>query len=175
MLETGADFSSCRVWRYTLWRRWEEPEYDSRVMFIGLNPSTADEVENDPTVRRCINFAKDWGYGGMFMMNAYGFRATDPKVMKAAADPVGPGNNEALASIANEADLIVAAWGNHCTAERASEICELINAPIMCLGQTASGMPKHPLYLRKDTPLQKFWKPVGKKRTSKRRRSGSRT
>lgn len=66
----GAEFSECRKYRYVLWRRWDWKGYGNQVMFIGLNPSTADETEDDPTIRRCIRFAKDWGYSGLLMMNA---------------------------------------------------------------------------------------------------------
>lgn len=152
----GAEFSACRTWRYALWRQWDWQGYANQVMFIGLNPSTADETEDDPTIRRCIQFAKDWGYGGLIMMNAYAFRATDPKVMKASTDPVGPGNDEALAYRRSQVGLIVAAWGAHCPPERESRICQVIGKTIQCLGKTKAGRPKHPLYLRADTQLQPF-------------------
>ena len=90
-LKTGAIFSGCRTYRYTLWRSWDRDKGD--VMFIGLNPSTADETLNDPTVRRCINYAKSWGYGGIYMANMFAFRATDPKEMKQAKDPIGYRND----------------------------------------------------------------------------------
>jgi hypothetical protein len=84
---SGAEFSECRKYRYVLWRRWAWEGYANQVMFIGLNPSTADEREDDPTIRRCVRFAKDWGYSGILMMNAFAFRATQPADMKAASDP----------------------------------------------------------------------------------------
>jgi hypothetical protein len=146
---SGAEFSECRTWRYVLWRRWDR-QLD-QAMFIGLNPSTADEREDDPTIRRCIRFAKDWGYGGLLMMNAFAFRATDPKNMKAAKDPIGPRNDEALKFRQAQVGLIVAAWGAHCSPQRELEVCEIIQRPIHCLGKTKSGSPKHPLYLRADT------------------------
>lgn len=120
-------------------------------MFIGLNPSTADETVNDPTIRRCIRFAKDWGYDGIIMMNAYAFRATNPKDMLAAADPVGPGNDEALAYRRPQVGLIIAAWGTHCSEEREARVRAVIGKTIYCLGRTKAGRPKHPLYLRADT------------------------
>lgn len=153
----GADFSPCRRYRYALWRRWGWNGYAQQCMFIGLNPSTADETEDDPTVRRCIRFAKDWGFSGMFMMNAYGFRATDPRVMKAEPEPIGDGNNEALSYRATHVGLIIAAWGVHCTEDREREVCDVIGRPIHCLGRTKSGRPKHPLYLRADTKPELFW------------------
>lgn len=156
-LTAGAEFSPCRQWRYALWRQWKWEGYSRQVMFIGLNPSTADETQDDPTVRRCIRFARDWGFGGLIMMNAFAFRATDPRVMKVAADPVGPGNDEALAYRRTQVGLIIAAWGVHCPVDRERRVCEVIGAPIFCLGRTKAGKPKHPLYLRADSKPELFW------------------
>src|ERR1700747_1513844 len=92
-LDSGALFSPCRRWRYLLWRRWDRDR--GICAFICLNPSVADETQDDPTVRRCINYAKDWGYGSLFMLNAYAFRATDPRLMQAqGANALGPMNSE---------------------------------------------------------------------------------
>jgi len=156
---SGAEFSDCRKYRYVLWRRWDWQGYANQLMFIGLNPSTADESEDDPTVRRCIGFAKSWGFGGLLMMNAYAFRATDPKVMKKALDPVGRGNDEAFGYRRTQVGLIVACWGAHCSPEREKRVCEVIDKPIYCLGKTKAGRPKHPLYLRADTERELFWQP----------------
>lgn len=155
----GAEFSPCRVYRYALWRQWNWQGYANQVMFIGLNPSTADETEDDPTIRRCIGFAKRWGFGGLLMMNAYAFRATDPKVMKAASDPTGPGNDEALSYRATQVGCVIAAWGAHCTPERERQVCDVVGKRIECLGRTKHGRPKHPLYLRADTERQFFYEP----------------
>lgn len=157
--KSGAIFSPCRTWRYVLWREWD-PER-AKVMFIGLNPSTADEVKNDPTVTRCINYAKAWGYGGIYMMNIFAFRATDPRDMKAAPDPVGPENNHFLWKTAAKAGLpLIAAWGTHGTFQnREHQVLELLKRefPIYCLGKTKDGHPKHPLYLKKDlNPIPLF-------------------
>src|SRR5690242_6108456 len=105
-------FSDCRAYRYTLWREWDifDKNY---VMFVGLNPSTADERVDDPTIRRCIDFAKRWGYGALCMTNLFAYRATDPRVMKAFPYPVGPENDKWLVRCAREAGVVVAAWGNH--------------------------------------------------------------
>ena len=111
---SGAGFSECRAYRYALWRRWDWQGYANQVMFVGLNPSTADETEDDPTIRRCIRFAKDWGCGSLLMLNAYAWRATKPRDLHAYggyADAIGPDNDEALAYRASQAGLIVAAWG----------------------------------------------------------------
>lgn len=115
---------------------------------IGLNPSTADEVEDDPTLIRCINFAKSWGYGGVCMTNLFAYRATDPNDMKAAADPVGASNNRWLTRLAKEAGIVVAAWGNDGDyLNRASQIKNKI-PNLYCLKMNKSGEPAHPLYLR---------------------------
>lgn len=129
------------------------------IAFVGLNPSTATEFKDDPTVRRCKNFAKEWGFDGMYMLNAYGFRATDPKDMKASMDPNGPGNDKALAYRSSQVGLVIAAWGVHCPVEREQEICRLIGRTIHCLGRTKEGRPRHPLYLRSDCKPEVFWEP----------------
>lgn len=147
LLKSDAVFSPDRVHRYGLWRIWDDDL--PKVLFIGLNPSTADEFKNDPTIRRCIGYAKDWGYGGYIMGNIFGFRATDPKVMKAAKDPIGPKNNEWLLKLHNEADLTIGAWGNHGEfMNRGKDIVNLI-PNLKCLKITGKGYPSHPLYLKK--------------------------
>lgn len=158
-IHSGAEFSDCRTYRYLLWRIWEWQGYANQIMFIGLNPSTADETEDDPTIRQCIRFARDWGYGGLLMMNAFAFCATDPKVMAAAEDPVGPGNDEAFGYRRSQVGLIVAAWGAHCPVERERRVCQVVGQTIHCLGRTKAGRPRHPLYLRADTRPEVFWTP----------------
>lgn len=157
--ESGAEFSPCMTYRYCLWRRWDWQGYANQVMFIGLNPSTADESDDDPTIRRCIRFAKDWGYGGLLMMNAYAFRATDPRKMKASMAPVGPYNDDALGYRRTQVGLIVAAWGCNCSESREEAVCRAIGQTVHCLGKTKAGRPKHPLYLKADTKPEVFWTP----------------
>lgn len=159
MIESGATFSPCRTYRYSLWRKWDWPGFKGQVVFIGLNPSIADEVKPDPTIKRCMRFVQDWSYGELLMLNAYAFVATEPKDMKAASDPIGKGNDTALWLCTMHADLIVAAWGVLCDRARAKAVCERINRPIHCLGKTKDGFPKHPLYLRADTKPELFWEP----------------
>ena len=114
-------------------------------MFIGLNPSTADETEDDPTIRRCISFAKSWGYSSILMMNAYAYRATNPKDMMAADDPIGPKNDDELRDRASGCGLIIAAWGAHCEQHRAEQVHAALGyRAIMCLGVNKNGSPKHP-------------------------------
>jgi hypothetical protein len=138
---------------------WKSKDTPRMCAFIGLNPSTADETLNDPTIRRCINFAKDWGYDGLYMLNAYAFRSTDPKNMQAAANPVGPDNDRFIAEITAKAELVLAAWGVHCEISRADRVCQLVNKPVYCLGKTKVGNPRHPLYIRADTAPTLFWQP----------------
>lgn len=159
-LTTGALCSSCRLYRYALWRTWGRGE--GAVAFVGLNPSTADETMDDPTIRRCIGFAKSWGFAGICMLNIYAFRATDPRDMKATADPVGPQNDEMLAYYATYCRRIVACWGVRAADARVRQVLSdgvLGSRNVECLGRTKSGAPKHPLYLRADTPLEGFARP----------------
>jgi hypothetical protein len=158
----GASFTPCRTWRYALWRRWNDsrvedidgtdlgPDYHRMVAFIGLNPSTADETQDDPTIRRCISFAKDWGFDGMAMLNLFAFRATEPAVMKAAADPVGPDNDECLRRAVRLFAMTVAAWGTHGVHQNRDYAIRGFISPaqLYVLGLTKDGHPKHPLYLR---------------------------
>lgn len=147
-MQKSAVFSPCRKWRYSLFRIWDDSIRP--VAFIGLNPSTADEENDDPTVRRCINYARAWGAGGLVMLNAFAYRATDPRDMKAARDPVGPDNDKALAFNAKAASLVVAAWGVHGAFMDRGEAVRRLVPGLHCLGVTKEGFPKHPLYLRKD-------------------------
>jgi len=151
---SSAVFSECRTWRYALTRIWSYGK--PMVAFIGLNPSTADEVKNDPTVRRCIGFAKLWGFGGMHMLNAFAFRATDPKDLKAATDPVGPDNDKWLKKIAKKVEFTIACWGNHGEFKnRGREVAALI-PKLRCFRVTKERHPIHPLYLKRDLVHQPF-------------------
>lgn len=120
-------------------------------MFIGLNPSTADERVDDPTLRRTMDFARRWGYGGVGNGNLFAFRATDPKDMMAADDPVGPENDAWLDRLAAEAGLVVAAWGNGGGFLGRSQAIRSRLENLHCLKVNASGEPAHPLYQRADT------------------------
>jgi len=144
---SDAAFSPCRQYRYLLWRRWADDWSSNYAMVVGLNPSTADETKNDPTIRRCIKFAKDWGYSGLCMANIFAYRATDPKDMIAIDEPVGVENDSYLTEYAARAGVVIAAWGNHGThKDRHLQVRQLI--PVLhCLKVTKTGMPGHPLYL----------------------------
>jgi len=144
--ESGANFSRCRRYRYTLWRRWDPAR--PAVMIIGLNPSTADARQDDPTIRRCIGFARDWGYGGLVVTNLFAFRATYPADLKAAADPVGPRNDAWIRRMAGQVEIVVAAWGNDgAWLNRSTRICRMFCDRLHCLRLNAGGEPAHPLYL----------------------------
>jgi hypothetical protein len=152
---SGAVFSPCREYRYVLWRTWDDK--GPRVNFIGLNPSTADEVLDDPTMRRCRQFATHWGYGGFIMTNLFAFRATKPNVLKSAAEPIGADNDLWLIRAADEAKVIVVAWGIHgAFLGRADAVTRQIGNRCHCIGLTKHGQPAHPLYLRNGLPLLPF-------------------
>lgn len=145
---SDACLSPDRVYRYWLSRVWDESL--PHLTVIGLNPSTADETVDDPTIRRCLGYAKSWGLGGLTMLNLFAYRATDPREMKAASDPVGP-DNDAFLRLYTEG-VILAAWGAHGAYRgRGDEVRRILsNRPLHCLGVTNAGQPKHPLYLRAD-------------------------
>jgi hypothetical protein len=125
-----------------------------------LNPSTADEKEDDPTIRRCVNFAKRLGYGGAHMLNLFAYRATDPQEMKKAVDPVGPYNDRITKLyIADRHNDFVAAWGIHGSYMGRDKVVAAMIPELLCFGVTKEGHPRHPLYLRNDTGLIPWRKP----------------
>jgi len=155
MIASFANFSPCGKYRYSLLRRWDM--FDERkLIFIGLNPSTANETTNDPTIRRCIGFAKTFGFGGMVMLNLFGFVSAYPSVMIAQDDPVGPDTDRIIKSFDIPGNKFVACWGHWKFKDRAVAVMNLIEQPIYCLGLTNDGDPRHPLYLRKDCQLEEF-------------------
>jgi hypothetical protein len=147
-LKTDAKLSNCRKYRFALWRTWDDSK--PYAMIIGLNPSTADEVENDPTITRCINFAKSWGYGGVCMANLFAYRATEPSVMKSQKDPVGAENDMWLTDLAQNAGIVVAAWGNDGSHFKRSSVVKDLIPNLHYLKMNKSGEPAHPLYLKGD-------------------------
>jgi hypothetical protein len=155
MLNLPAVFSPDRKHRYTLKRRWWSDPPGQTVAFIGLNPSTADETQDDPTVRRCINFAKTWGYNAMFMLNIFALRSTDPLALYRAKDPVGPWNDDYILKAVEDSSLVIACWGNHgALLNRGWTVIRLLEdagVKLMRLGaMTQVGQPRHPLYLKGD-------------------------
>jgi len=152
----NATFSSCRTYRYSLSRVWDKKK--KYVLFIGLNPSTANEEADDPTIRRCINYSKDWGYGGFMMVNLFAYRTTLPSNLKKVKYPVGSENDKYIVTLSKKADITVAAWGNNGDFySRDKEVLSLVPS-LMCLKINKSGQPAHPLYLKKGLKLTKFAK-----------------
>lgn len=147
--ESRAVYSPCMRYRYSLTRIWHAE--GPKALFVLLNPSTATEAQNDPTVERCERRARELGFGAFGVVNIFAFRATDPKVMRGVADPVGPLNDPAIADAALWADRIICAWGTHgAHLERGAEVLALLRArdlPLYHFGLTKEGHPRHPLYL----------------------------
>ena len=149
-----AVYSPCQRYRYVLTRVWDRGE--QRALFVMLNPSTATEVQNDPTVERCERRARALGFGAFRVVNIFAFRATDPKVMRAEADPVGPGNDAAIVSSVVDwsADRVICAWGAHgahlARGDAVARVLRGTGRPLWHLGLTAGGQPKHPLYIGYD-------------------------
>lgn len=152
---TGAQFSDCKRYRWLLWRVWDHklPMFG----FIGLNPSTADETNDDPTVARCGVRARKMGAGGLVVGNLYGYRATDPRKMKEQADPVGEFNDVHLRMLGQSCKTVLLGWGAHATRGRSALIIGMLRAlpkppKLIHLGLTGSGEPRHPLYVGYKTP-----------------------
>ena len=144
-----AVYSDCERYRYRLTRIWKPAT--QRVLFIMLNPSTATEVQNDPTVERCERRARTLGYGAFGVCNIFAYRAMDPKEMRAQSDPIGPENDISINAAAAWATHIVCAWGTHgAHLNRGLEIARILRTqpkPLMHLGLSIADHPKHPLYI----------------------------
>ncbi len=155
----GAVLSEDGLYRYRL-NRFLDPRTMSTVLFIMLNPSTADAENDDPTIRRCIGFAKRLGMGSLEVNNLYAFRATDPKDLFKAKEPIGPDNHRHISDCVLEADIIIAAWGTHGKDAKVTsavrDIVAKFEKKMFCLGKTKEGHPKHPLYLKSDQELIPF-------------------
>lgn len=157
-------FDESRTYRYRLSRSWDETL--PALTWIMLNPSTADEWEDDPTTSRVIGFSKRWGHGSIRVVNLFALRSISPKVLRRANEPVGRGNDESIAAAAEAGGAVVAAWGNHgllCNpstgAARSVEVLALIqnlSVEVWCLGLTARGEPRHPLYMPGETHLRPY-------------------
>lgn len=162
---SGAILSDCQRYRYRLWRRWD---YEKPALcWVMLNPSTADAATDDPTIRKCIGFAKRLGYGGIDVVNLYAWRATDPREIARADDPVGPLNDATLLSAARTAgesnSSVICAWGAHARrSPRAADVLDLLRfqATAFCqaLRINAGGEPAHPLMLPYSCePVEMTW------------------
>ena len=144
-----AIYSDCEKYRYALTRTWEPA--GKRALFVMLNPSTATEVQNDPTVERCERRARALGFGAFRVTNIFAWRDTDPRKMRAAKDPIGPANDETILKGADWADTVIAAWGTHgAHRDRGVQVEAMLRQTpnaLYSLGLTKDGHPKHPLYI----------------------------
>ncbi len=154
-----AVYSDCERYRYSLTRTWQSS--GRRVLFVMLNPSTATEVQNDPTVERCERRARALGFGAFRVTNIFAWRDTDPRGMRAAPDPVGPHNDAAIRDGVVWCDQVIAAWGAHgAHLERGAQVKALLHAArqaVHHLGLTKQGHPKHPLYIAYAQPPQPWF------------------
>lgn len=157
---SSAAFDPSRTYRYALVRRWGTGPI---VLWIMLNPSSADERTLDPTLTRCLGFSIQWGFDAFSVCNLYALRSPRPAALWRVADPVGPLNDEAIELAIAEADLIVVGWGVHAKPDRVAWISELLarsGKPVACLRVQQDGSPGHPLYIARDTVLRRW--PSGK-------------
>ncbi len=142
-------------YRYLLWRRWdlERPQ----VLWIMLNPSLADALVDDPTLRRVMGFSRAFGFGGLEVVNLFAWRSPSPEVLWRVADPIGPENDRVIREAVQRASMIVAAWGNTgMSYGRDRVVLSLVHGPVFCLGVTRAGYPRHPLYIKAQTELCLF-------------------
>jgi hypothetical protein len=153
-VESGAIFDVNGMYRYSLWRVWSA--YHPRIVFILLNPSTADEEKNDPTIRRCIGFARAWNFGSVEVVNLFAYRATDYRELLKANDPIGDDNNRFLIQAVERCSTVVLGWGSRGTLlGRDRKVLSLLadKKDVFCLGITKNGQPRHPLYVKGNTSL----------------------
>lgn len=157
---SGAVISDCGTYRYRLSRKWDASL--PTLAWIMLNPSTADGVEDDPTIRRCIGYAEDWGYGSIVVGNLFALRATDPSELEAHPEPVGPENDDHLQAICEGADRVMVAWGTNGGLEnRDQEVVELLKGvQLEALDTTQAGHPNHPLYQPSDAKPEPYGGPA---------------
>jgi hypothetical protein len=167
---TGATTSNDNLYRYELVREWESllhptaPHDRPGVLWIMLNPSTADGMKDDPTIRRCVDFTDRWGYQSLKVVNLYALRCTRPIHLEHHPDPVGPRNLKHLRAVLQDSEhypIVVAAWGGHQGPEPAPSQQTIYRSlrQIDCLGFTNDGHPRHPLYVKGDTNLRNYWHP----------------
>lgn len=166
-LEAGAMFGPPHaggepLHRYALWRNWETPlaPAPKRILWICLNPSTADERKLDPSVRRMVRFSEAWGYGGMYLVNLFAYRSPYPEALGDTDDPVGSWNDRITADLAERCDAVLCAWGTLGVMQARDrvvlDILERTQAPRFCLERTKFGHPKHPLYVSGDKRPQTY-------------------
>lgn len=158
-MDRAATFDETGTYRYRLDRRWKRAP-EKRVTFVMLNPSTADAFKEDPTIRRCIGFAKSLSLQAMSVVNLFAIRATDPKEIRLAEDPVGPENDFYIREACRASMMVICAWGAYPHLDGRDRVAWLnikdCCSNIYSFGLTKKGAPKHPLYLRGDSVLQAF-------------------
>jgi hypothetical protein len=160
----GAVFDASRKYRYLLWRRWNQEL--PALTFCMLNPSTADAFRLDPTIARCMSFARDWGFGSLRIVNIFAYRSTDPAALQRRRDPVGKLNDQFIERAIHSSQRSVLAWGNHgILRDRDKEMMLMMRKTaasdrLYHLGLTRLQQPKHPLYVRRDAGLHGFETPV---------------
>lgn len=157
----SAIFDATRQYRYALWREWDG--LAPRVGFVMLNPSQADETTNDPTIRRCIGFARSWGYGSVEIVNLFAYRTPHPQNLRQVHNPIGDDNDLTLREFGQRVDRIILAWGNwgHLQGRDHVVLQLLRSADLFCFGLTKQGHPLHPLYLKRDRQPIRFPIPEG--------------
>ena len=150
--ERGAVFDATGQYRYHLWRVWDDAL--PQVAFVLLNPALADATRDDPTLRRCLGFARAWGCGRLDVVNLFAYRTPSPAVLRRAPDPIGPDNDAVLVEVARQADRVVVGWGNGGRwLGRDGAVRRLLDPlNLACLGLTSLGQPRHPLYVRSSSP-----------------------
>ena len=159
-----ASISVCNHYRYQLTRELQKFPSEWCLPWVMLNPSTADATEDDPTIKRIMEFSQRWGYGKIKVVNLFAYRASKPEIMKLAADPVGPENNHYLHQMFTEVGYgdVMVAWGNEADPKRVEEFMHIArcypNARLLALVNNKNGSPKHPLYVKGDV-LRKIWRP----------------
>ncbi len=142
-------------YRYLLWRTWD-PE-QPRLLWVMLNPSTADETMNDPTLRRIFGFSCASGFGGLEVVNLFALRSPSPKALLLAPDAIGPENDRYIQEAVVRASKVIVAWGNEGARDgRNTTVLSLISGPVFCLGTTSLGHPRHPLYVKARAELCPF-------------------
>lgn len=143
-------FSDCKKYRYTLVRKFHDVPKPNYLIFLMLNPSKADEIADDPTIKRCISFAKQMGYDGLLVLNCYAYRSTDARQLKLVADPIGPENDNYIKSYASLFPDVICAWGNNAEKHRAASVVKIlkeVGAKMWCFKINGTGHPKHPLFV----------------------------
>jgi len=154
----GEEFSKGGRYRYSLWKVWAPK--DRQVAFIGLNPSIPDRVKAETTISHCDHFARQWGFGGFYLVNLFALCTKFPTELFAAADPVGKANNATIIEVCSTSELVVAAWGVHGDHRgRDRKVIELLREtgiPLKCFGMCKHGQPKHPSYVPRESELVEF-------------------